>query len=965
MTLYKKNTTGQNHRQPIDNSDQYAVVVSNVSHRYGKDIQALKNISIAIPKSATIGLVGPDGVGKSTLMGLIAGMKKIQTGAVQVLGKDMHNKKDREMLLNKVAFMPQGLGHNLYPTLSVFENIDFHARLFSIDKAARQTRIERLLSATDLLKFKDRPSGKLSGGMKQKLSLCCALVHDPDLLLLDEPTTGVDPLSRQQFWRLVDSLRAENTNMTVLVSTAYIDEAAQFEYTIAMNDGEILINDKTTAVVKQYSQNYYDAEGRLNLEEAYNVLLPENKRGDSNFTVTPFVPDPNLSPAIEAEGLTKRFGNFVAVNHVSFSIAQGEIFGFLGSNGCGKSTTMKMLTGLLDVTEGTAKLLGEPVTAGSIENRLKVGYMSQAFSLYEELTVRGNLKLHAKLYRIPESEQKKYIDQSLTTFDLTKEADKLPADLPLGIRQRLQLAAACLHQPKVLILDEPTSGVDPAARDMFWKKLVELSREQRITIFVSTHFMSEALRCDRISLMQQGNLLAVGKPRELQANKDAKTLEEAFIAYLLEASTDNNVSSDNKPEQKPQPAKTQTTTVQPAQQTVATAVSAQTGKAPNKSLHQRKGLFAWFSLMLAFANREGKELRRDKIRLSFALIGPMIIMLTVAYAVSFDINHLNMAVIDHDQTTESRELIQYFDGSPYFSGVKTLNSTEQVQTQLKSGHSKLVLEIPDHFASDMKHLDRPEINFYIDGSAPFIADNIKGFVTGILLTYAQDKIRQTGLPIDARPVVVIEPRFLYNQGFESIYAIIPGTLMLGLILIPAMMTALGVVREKELGSITNLYTSPASTTQFLIGKQIPYILTALGSYFSLVWIAIVVIGVPVKGSFLGLTIGAFLLVCTATGFGLWISSMMKTQVSAVFATAVTAMIPALNFSGFLYPLSSITGSSHWVGQSFPAAYFQQISLGAFTKGLGIDSFWHNYLIILGFGIAYVTLASVCLQKQEK
>ena len=941
--------------QSKDNSDDFAVVVSNVSHRYGKVIQAIKNVSIALPKSATIGLVGPDGVGKSTLLSLIAGMKKIQTGTVQVLNKDMHNKKAREFLLNKVAFMPQGLGHNLYPTLSVFENIDFHARLFSIDKASRQARIERLLVATDLLKFKDRPAGKLSGGMKQKLSLCCALVHDPDLLILDEPTTGVDPLSRQQFWRLVDSLRAENPSMTVLVSTAYIDEAAQFEYIIAMNDGEVLINDKTTNVVKKYAQNYYDAEGRLNLEEAYNVLLPENKRGDSNFTVPPFVPDPSLPPAIKAEGLTKRFGDFVAVNHVSFSIAQGEIFGFLGSNGCGKSTTMKMLTGLLDVTEGTAKLLGEPVTAGSIENRLKVGYMSQAFSLYEELTVRGNLKLHAKLYRIPESEQKNYIDQSLATFDLTKEADKLPADLPLGIRQRLQLAAACLHQPKVLILDEPTSGVDPAARDMFWKKLVELSREQRITIFVSTHFMSEALRCDRISLMQQGNLLAVGKPRELQANKHAKTLEEAFIEYLLEA------SNDNKVEKKPTRANNQANGEHIKSTTPQTQSAKETGK---KATHS-KGLWAWLSLMLAFANRESKELRRDKIRLSFALIGPVIIMMTVAYAVSFDINHLNMAVIDHDQSTESRELIQYFDGSPYFSGVKKLDSIEEVQTQLKSGQSKLVLEIPDHFASDMKHLDRPEINFYIDGSAPFIAENIKGFVTGILLNYAQDKIRQTGLPLDTRPVMVIDPRFLYNQGFASIYAIIPGTIMLGLILIPAMMTALGVVREKELGSISNLYTSPASTTQFLIGKQIPYILTALGSYFSLVWIAIVIIGVPIKGSFMGLTIGAFLLVCTATGFGLWISSMMKTQVSAVFATAVAAMIPALNFSGFLYPLSSITGSSHWVGQAFPAAYFQQISLGAFTKGLDIDSFVHNYVIILGFGVAYVTLASLCLQKQEK
>lgn len=952
------------HSQPahatFDGADNLpAVVVKSVSHRYGKQTDALKNVSVTVPAGTTIGLVGPDGVGKSTLMSLIAGMKKIQTGTVQVLGKDMGNKRDREQLLNKVAFMPQGLGHNLYPTLSVMENIDFHARLFSIDKTARQARIDRLLAATDLLKFKDRPAGKLSGGMKQKLSLCCALVHDPDLLILDEPTTGVDPLSRQQFWTLVNALRGENPNMTVMVSTAYIDEASQFAYTIAMNDGEILISDTTENVVKQYANHPLDAEGRPNLEEAYNTLLPENKRGDTSFSVPPFEPDPNLPPAIEAENLTKRFGDFVAVNHVSFSIAQGEIFGFLGSNGCGKSTTMKMLTGLLDVSEGTAYLLGEPVTGGSMENRLKVGYMSQAFSLYEELSVRGNLKLHARLYRIPENEQTRYIEQSLATFDLADVADKLPADLPLGIRQRLQLAAACLHQPKVLILDEPTSGVDPAARDMFWKKLVALSRDQRITIFVSTHFMSEALRCDRISLMHQGNVLAVGKPRELQAQKGADTFEEAFIAYLVDTSDDGKNTKQN--------AQAAAANSPPADAAKSqTAAASENREQPNKKpLKRRQGLWAWLALMWAFANREGKELRRDKIRLSFALIGPVVIMLTVAYAVSFDINHLNMAVIDYDQSTESRELIEYFDGSPYFSGVERLQSSEQVQTRLKSGDAKLILEIPSHFAADMKQLDRPEINFYIDGSAPFIAENIKGYVTGILLTYARDKVHQTGLPIDARPVVVIEPRFLYNQGFASIYAIIPGTLMLALILIPAMMTALGVVREKELGSITNLYTSPASTTQFLVGKQIPYILTAFASYFVLVWMAIVIVGVPVKGSFVGLTVGALLLVCSATAFGLWISSMMKTQVSAVFATAVAAMIPALNFSGFLYPLSSITGPSRVVGELFPAAYFQQVSLGAFTKGLGIENFARHYLIILGFGVVYVVLASLCLQKQEQ
>lgn len=923
-----------------------AVVITAVSHRYDPNTLALKSINLTLPRGSTIGLVGPDGVGKSTLMSLLAGMKKLQTGDIQVLGKAINNRRERNYLLHKIAFMPQGLGHNLYPTLSVLENIDFHARLFSLAKTARQARIERLLAATDLLKFKDRPAGKLSGGMKQKLSLCCALVHDPDFLILDEPTTGVDPLSRQQFWKLLAALRLENPHMTVMVSTAYIDEAAQFEYTIVMNDGEVLVHTTTKQMVARYASQLYDQQGQLNLEEAYNNILPIDKKGDSQFSVPEFVPDLTMPPAIEAQGLTKRFGDFVAVNQVSFSIAQGEIFGFLGSNGCGKSTTMKMLTGLLDASAGTASLLGEPITAGSIENRLKVGYMSQAFSLYEELSVRGNLQLHAKLYRIPKHEQVRYIEQSLITFDLQKEADALPKDLPLGIRQRLQLAAACLHQPQVLILDEPTSGVDPAARDMFWKKLVALSREQRITIFVSTHFMSEALRCDRISLMHQGNVLAVGKPRTLQAQKNAATLEAAFIAYLVAVSEDAKAVSpsvDNQPLITEPP-------VAPAK--------------PSKP-NQATGFWAWLSLLLAFAHREGKELRRDKIRLSFALLGPIVMMVTVAYAVSFDINHLNMAVLDHDQSQESRELVQYFDGSPYFSGVESLQSTAQINARLTSGQAKVVLEIPAHFAADMKSQRHPEIMFYIDGSAPFVADNTQGFVKGILLGYAKQKIHQTGLPLDTRPVMLIEPRFLYNQGFASIYAIIPGTIMLGLILIPAMMTALGVVREKELGSITNLYTSPASTLQYLLGKQIPYIVTAFISYLLLVWIAIVVIGVPVTGSFIGLSLGAFILVCTTTSYGLFISSMMRTQVAAVFATAVTSMIPALNFSGFLYPLSSITGFSHTVGMSFPATYFQYISLGAFTKGLHISDFMLNYVIIVGFGVMYVTLASVILQKQEK
>ena len=382
----------------------HAVQIQTLSHIYNKKTQALDNISLEIPRGETVGLIGPDGVGKSTLLSIIAGVRKIQTGSVRVLGGDMASKRDRQELSHRIAYMPQGLGKNLYPTLTVQENIDFHARLFGLSSTERKARIQRLLDATNLAPFLDRAAGKLSGGMKQKLSLCCALVHNPDLLILDEPTTGVDPLSRRQFWQLVHDLQQEQSGMTVIVATAYIDEAEQFQHLLAMDAGHLLANEPTQAVMQRL--------GTATLEDAYIKLLPQDKQDNAaDLVLPPFAPEANAPLAMEAHDLTKKFGNFTSVDHVSFEIQKGEIFGFLGSNGCGKSTTMKMLTGLLEPTSGTAKLLGEPIDAGSIETKKRVGYMSQAFSLYEELTVRQNLELHAKLYQIADG--KTAISQAL------------------------------------------------------------------------------------------------------------------------------------------------------------------------------------------------------------------------------------------------------------------------------------------------------------------------------------------------------------------------------------------------------------------------------------------------------------------------------------------------------------------------------------------------------------------------
>ncbi|MFS6937261.1 ATP-binding cassette domain-containing protein [Neisseria animaloris] len=1120
-----------------------AVSHRSVSHRYGKTVTALDDVSLTIPRGVTVGLIGPDGVGKSTLLSLIAGVKIIQSGTVEVFGHDMAAKAARQALSHRIAFMPQGLGRNLYPTLSVYENVDFHARLFGLNAAERKARISRLLAATGLAPFPDRAAGKLSGGMKQKLSLCCALVHSPDLLILDEPTTGVDPLSRRQFWALVDELQAESAGMTVIVATAYIEEAERFSHLLAMDDGKLLVNKPTREVMRD--------SGAATLEAAYVQMLPsEKQQGSGGLEMVPFAPDPASPPAIEAHGLTKRFGSFTAVDRVSFKIAQGEIFGFLGSNGCGKSTTMKMLTGLLEASDGSAELLGRPIEAGNIQTRMRVGYMSQAFSLYEELSVIDNLKLHARLYQMGAAGEQAVAD-ALVQFDLSDAAAAKPASLPLGIRQRLQLAAACLHKPEVLILDEPTSGVDPAARDMFWRHLLKLSREDKITIFVSTHFMNEAERCDRISFMHKGRVLAVGTPAELVAQYRVQNLEEAFVRYLLDdemreslserpsetatsaqanAQTNNaavppqqtadserpsetesvarlaarivrsdqdldvqagirpseNVRSDsslassqaeekqtviapeasvsstpaepyletgkiterdqaadvsdrpsetesvaqvsarsvqadkdsdeqtgNRPSENVRsdsglaslPVEEEQTVISPnppisstqaeprsetgkvtereqadvsnrpsetesVAQVAAMSVQenqdsdAQAGNRPSENTPPTDTLKYWLTSVRTFALRETKELLRDKVRLFFALAGPVILMVALSWSVSFDVKDLTFTVLDRDQTTESRRLTEYFSGSRYFQQQPPLSSPSDIDTALQSAKTRLVIEIPEGFGRDMLAGRRPEAAFYVDGAMPFNASNIQGYIGGIFALYGQDLARETGLTLPP-PAAKIEQRFMYNQDFESIFAIAPGVLMLVLMLIPAMMSVVGVVREREIGSISNFYTSPATVPQFLLGKQLPYIAVGMVNYVVLTAMMVFGFGVPVKGSLLVLTAGTLILLFVSTALGLLASTVVRSQVAAISLTAIVIMIPTFNYSGFLHPLSSMEGGAYWMGKLMPASWYLNISIGSFTKGLGWHDLSREMLVLLVFYVVYFTSACWILKKQEK
>lgn len=920
----------------VGDSGAYVASVKNLVQQYGKAI-ALDDVTLDIPANMMIGLIGPDGVGKSTLLGILAGVRTIQAGQAQVLGGDIADTAFRNSIAARVAYLPQGLGKNLYPTLSVFENVDFFGRLFGQSREEREWRIDDLLTSTDLAPFRDRPAGKLSGGMKQKLGLCCSLIHDPDLLILDEPTTGVDPLARRQFWELIERIRVRRPTMSVLVATAYMDEAERFQWLVAMNAGKVM-QTGTPAELRART-------GEPTLEKAFIKMLPEEVRaGHKEPVITPYVATGG-PPAIEAHGLTQRFGSFTAVDHVEFRIERGEIFGFLGSNGCGKTTTMKMLTGLLPPTEGTALLFGEPVKGGDVESRRRVGFMSQAFSLYTELTVRQNMMLHARLFDLPPEKGEARVAELLEDFDLVDVADTLAESLPLGIRQRLSLAVAVLHEPEVLILDEPTSGVDPVARDGFWELLIRLSRERGVTIFLSTHFMNEAERCDRMSMMHQGKVLAQGKPADLVIERKAPDLETAFIGYLEEAAAKQAAAGVTQP---------------------GTAAAPVVAAAPPLGVvAQGEHKEARFSLarIWAFARREAIELRHDAVRLAFAVVGPVLLMAVFGYGISLDVEKLRYAVLDFDQTRASRAYADSYRGSIYFDERDPISSYAELDRRLRNGELRFAIEIPPGYERDLAQRRGPTVNAYLDAAIPFRAETARGYIEGAHAMHERALREASGLPPAVTPVN-IEPRTLYNQSFESIYAMVPGDIMLLLMLIPSMLTALSVVREKELGSIANFYAAPASKAEFLLGKQLPYVVIALIQFVTLVALAVILFGVPIKGSVLTLAVGGLIYVLASTGFGLLLSVFAATQTAAIFAAAIIAILPAVQFSGMFVPVSSLEGGARIAAAIFPSTYFQAISVGTFTKALGFSALWPQIVALVVITLAYFSLSVMLLKKQE-
>jgi ribosome-dependent ATPase len=908
------------------------VSLAGVGLSYGKT-RALDAVTLDLPSGCMVGLIGPDGVGKSSLLSLVAGARTIQTGSVTVLGGDMADAAHRRAACPRIAYMPQGLGKNLYPTLSVFENVEFFGRLFGQGRAERERRIADLLASTGLAPFANRPAGKLSGGMKQKLGLCCALIHDPDLLILDEPTTGVDPLSRRQFWELIDAIRTGRPGMSVVVATAYMEEAARFDWLVAMDAGRVLATGAPTELLAQTRS--------ASLDEAFIALLPEEKRRlHRAVAIPPRDAAAEGEIAIEAEGLTMRFDDFVAVDRVSFRIQRGEIFGFLGSNGCGKSTTMKMLTGLLAASEGRARLFGAEVDPRDMRVRQRVGYMSQAFSLYSELTVAQNLDLHARLFRLPPENIPACVAEMVERFDLASVMDALPDALPLGLRQRLSLAVALIHAPEILILDEPTSGVDPIARDGLWQVLADLSRRDGVTIFISTHFMNEAQRCDRISLMHAGKVLVSDTPAAIVAQRGSATLEDAFIGYLEEAIGEAGAPPEPLPKA-PHPD-------------VVPVVAAPVER---RLFDPRR--------MLSYTRREALELRRDPIRATLALVGSLLLMFVIGYGINFDVEKLSFAVLDHDRSLASGDYALGMAGSRYFVEKAPIVDYADLDRRMRRGELALAIEIPPGFGRDLARGRPVEVAAWIDGAMPQRAETVQGYVQGLHSAWLTQKMRLLLGEDAASASFRIETRYRYNANIESLVAMVPAVIPLLLMMIPAMLAALSVVREKELGSIINLYVTPVTRFEFLLGKQLPYVALALVNALLLGLFAVFVFRVPFTGDLLAFATAAFVYVVAATAMGLLISSFMTSQIAAILGTTILTLLPATQFSGMTDPVSSLQGMGALIGRIYPTAHFMTISRGTFSKGLGFGDLGASFVPLLIAVPVLLGLATFLLKKQAR
>ena len=927
----------ENRGQETEAEISVAVRLSSVVKRFA-GLTALAGISADILPGRLTGLVGPDGAGKTTLMRLLAGLLHPDQGRIAVMGRDTVREQDE--IARLTGYMPQRFG--LYEDLSVLENLRLYADLHALAESRRKEIFTRLLEFTRLAPFTARLAGKLSGGMKQKLGLACALMAQPAVLLLDEPGVGVDPASRQDLWRMVGELT--DAGMAVLWSTAYLDEAEQCASVLLLNEGRLEFQGPPDDLTQQLRGRSFRlnrpagdkrqrlaqlldrptvsdgviqgqalrlvlrrdappeaantlpdaAEGPLEavaprFEDAFIDLLGGGPGGTSALAER--MPPVHLeSPtAVSCHELSRRFGNFIAADAVSFEVRQGEIFGLLGPNGAGKSTTFKMLCGLLEPSSGTAHVAGLDLARASSAAKNRIGYMAQKFSLYGLLSVRQNLEFSAGVYGLCGEIRQQRIDEMIDTFALERFLDTAPGDLSLGYRQRLALACAVMHHPPVLFLDEPTSGVDPVTRREFWTHINGMVRKG-MTVMVTTHFMDEAEYCDRVALMHQGRVIVLDSPDALKARAapdDGRelTMEEAFIRLI----------GDGERKEREEPA---------------------TNDAPDLPASPALPPSRRRSRLAAIVRKESLQARRDPATLLVAFVLPVLMLFLFAYAVSLDTRRAPVGVVLESDDAAAQSLAAAFAGSPYFA-VTPARDRREVEAALVAGDLRAYLVIPQDFARRMQRGQRDGlVQLITDGAQPNTAAFVTSYAQGVISNW---QAGEQGL--QNRPPIRLQPRFWFNPEIESRRALVPGALAVVMTMIGTLLTALVVAREWERGTMEGLFSTPASVLEILAGKLLPYFVLGLMATAIGAALAVGVFDVPLRGSPFTLILLAAVFLIPALGQGLLISVVAKNQFVAAQIALISGFLPALLLSGFLFEISSMPLPIRLLSNIVPARHF--------------------------------------------
>ena len=953
----------------------------------GELVHALDGVSLEVPQGSLTALVGPDGAGKTTLVRLATGLIAPDGGELTVLGINVA--VDPQQVQTRIGYMPQRFG--LYEDLSVQENLDLYADLHGVPRHERARRYPELMEMTALGPFAKRLAGRLSGGMKQKLGLACTLVRSPDFLILDEPTVGVDPLSRRELWEIIQRL-VNDEGLSVLVSTSYLDEAERCAQAIVLHQGRVLASGdpatvrsladgKTFLTEPSAGQTARGLQARLLNQAAIVDAVPEGGHvrfvlsaapqslqsvsalagGDAvapvdarfedgfmvllhrNSPARPVVVPISLTrrPAqnggeavVETHDLVRRFGAFTAVDHISFEVRRGEVFGLLGPNGAGKTTTFRMLCGLLAASEGTLRVAGVDLRRARASARSRIGYVAQKFSLYGQLSVIENLDFFAGAYGLFAKKRSERVEWALEQFELGQLA-RLPSEqLPGGYKQRLAMAAALMHEPDIVFLDEPTSGVDPLARREFWQRIAALA-QQGVTVIVTTHFMEEAEYCDRVVIMDAGRVLAQGTPAEIRrrakpAPGREPTMEDAFIAIVEEA---RRAEGDR-------------------------AQAAEAGDTVTISASPRL-LAPSARRVWSLVRKESRQMIRDASSVAIGIVLPVVLILVFGYGLSLDVRDAPLAVVLEEASPEATDLAGAFQLSPYFD-VTMLTSMPQAQELMLAREVDAIVRLRSDFDRKL-NLGQADVQILVRGTDSNRARIIEAYIAGAIGTWVGQRAAE-GRPLVTGPVVLAD-RLWFNEANESRYFLVPGLIVVIMTLIGAFLTALVMAREWERGTLESLFVTPVRVSEILLSKTIPYFVVGIIGLALCILAARFLFHVPLRGSLWVLCGASMLYLLVALNMGLLISSVVKNQFVASELAILVTFLPAMMLSGFLFDLRSVPTAVRVITYVLPARWFVAILQTVFLAGDVWAVFLPSFIVLAVMAVVLRTLVRMSTRKR--